>query len=112
MIGFDMTSILFFLAALPVIIILMIVYRKDRKKEPFTLLIQFFFLGIVSCFLVIGVSDILEVFFPFMEFTKDSSFLDILLYSFIGVALVEELCKWVMVYFKGYNKVINKTDSF
>lgn len=103
MIGFDMTSILFFLAALPVIIILMIVYRKDRKKEPFTLLIQFFFLGIVSCFLVIGVSDILEVFFPFMEFTKDSSFLDILLYSFIGVALVEELCKWVMVYFKGYN---------
>ena len=103
MIGFDMTSILFFLAALPVVIILIIVYSKDRKKEPFSLLLQFFLLGIVSCFLVIGLSDILGIFLPFMELTKSSTFLDILLYSFIGVALVEELCKWIMVYFKGYN---------
>ena len=103
MIGFDMTSILFFLAALPVVIILIIVYSKDKKKEPFSLLLQFFLLGIVSCFLVLGVSDILGVFLPFMELTKSNTFLDILLYSFIGVAFVEELCKWVMVYVKGYN---------
>ena len=31
------------------------------------------------------------------------SFFEVFLYAFIGVALTEELCKWVMVYFKGYN---------
>ena len=36
-------------------------------------------------------------------------FLETLLYSFVGVALVEEVCKWLMVYFAGYhNKQFNE----
>jgi len=98
------TSILFFLAVLPIVLILVFVYSNDKSKEPISLLLKLFGLGILSCFLVLAISDVLEKFLPFMQTTSgDRSFLDILLYAFIGVALVEELCKWLMLYLKGYN---------
>lgn len=98
------TGILLFLAILPVVLILWFVYKKDRDKEPISLLIGFFTLGIVSCFLVLTVSDILKIFLPFMSKELEMmTFLEVFLYAFIGVALTEEVCKWVMVYFKGYN---------
>lgn len=97
------TSLLLFLAIIPVILILLFVYNKDKTKEPFGLLMQFFGLGILSCFLVFIVSDLLG-FLPFMNMDlEDMNFLNIILYSFIGIAFVEETCKWIMVYFKGYN---------
>ena len=97
-------DILLALAALPVIIILLIIYKKDKNKEPFRLLITLFLSGFVSCILVIILSEILGLFFSFMDpkiYSK--SFLGVFLYAFVGVALVEELCKWVMVYLFGYN---------
>ena len=103
MLRMESTTILFFLAALPVILILMYIYNKDKTKEPFGLLIKFFGLGILSCFLVLLVSFGLEKFLPFMNHTTQSSFTDTILYCFIGVALVEEVCKWIMVYLSGYN---------
>lgn len=97
-------DILFVLAALPVFIILLIIYKKDRNKEPFKLLISLFLSGFVSCILVLVLSEIMELFLPFMDSKIYSkSFTGVLLYSFIGVALVEEVCKWVMVYLNGYN---------
>lgn len=96
-------GVMLFLAALPVILILIFVYNKDKAKEPLGLLLKLFGLGIVSCFLVLFVSDILENILPFMRGNLgDKSFIDVLLYSFIGVALVEESCKWLMLYWKGY----------
>ena len=85
------------------ILILIFIYNKDKTKEPFGLLIKFFGLGILSCFLVILVSFGLEKFLSFMNHTNQSSFADTILYCFIGVALVEEVCKWIMVYLSGYN---------
>lgn len=97
-------TLMLFLAILPVIVILLVVYNKDKTKEPIGLLLQFFGLGILSCYLVLLVSDFLGLFLPFMNMkTEDMTFLDTFLYAFIGVALVEESCKWVMLYFKGYN---------
>lgn len=98
------TGWLLFLAILPVVLILMFVYKKDKEKEPISLLIGFFALGICSCFLVLNVSDILALFMPFMnkELT-DMAFTEVLIYSFVCVALIEELCKWIMVYKKGYH---------
>lgn len=97
-------SILFFLAVLPVILILLFVYNKDKSKEPISLLLKLFGLGILSCFLVLAISGVLEKFLPFMQNTSgNKSFLDTLLYAFIGVAFVEELCKWLMLYLKGYH---------
>lgn len=97
-------SLLLFLTFFPVIVILMFVYAKDINKEPISLLIKLFFLGIVSCYMVIIVSEIMGLFLPFMnEELSEMDFGSVFLYAFIGVALVEEGCKWLMVYKGGYN---------
>ena len=97
------TSLLLFFSILPIILILVFVYAKDKNKEPILLLLKLFILGIISCFLVLKLSDVLRLFFPFMNMkVKDMDFINVLLYSFIGVALVEEICKWIMLYIGGY----------
>ncbi len=101
-------GLLLFLAALPVIIILLYVYNKDKSKEPLGLLLVLFVMGILSCFLVFFISYLLEQIFPFMQGNiENKTLFQIILYSFFGVALVEEFCKWIMLYFKGY-----KNDEF
>ena len=97
-------GILLLLAALPVIMILLFVYLKDKNKEPMALLIMLFLSGFLSCVLVLVISGIMELFLPFMTGSlATKSFFETLLYAFIGVALVEEFSKWIMTYFIGYN---------
>lgn len=99
-----MASLLFVLAIIPVVIILTYIYLKDRNKEPWSLLIKLFVLGVASCFLVLFVSELLFMIFPFMS--KDTAymtFFETMAYSFIGVALVEEFCKWLMTFVGAYN---------
>ena len=94
-----MASILLFLSVIPVVVICTYIYLKDRNKEPWSLLIKLFVLGISSCFLVLMVSGVLFEIFPFMN--KDTAymtFFEVMAYAFIGVALIEEFCKWLMVY--------------
>lgn len=95
-------ALLLFFATIPIIIIMLYVYSKDKNKEPLALLIKLFLSGFLSCYLVLIVSDLLGMVFPFMEETNRSVF-GTFLYAFIGVALVEELCKWIMVMLIGYN---------
>lgn len=98
-----MSSLLLFLAIIPVIIILTYIYLKDRNKEPWSLLIKLFFMGIASCFLVLLMSEMLFKIFPFMD--KDTAymtFFETMAYSFIGVALIEEFCKWLMTFIGSY----------
>lgn len=97
-------EILIFIAILPVVLILLFIYNKDKEKEPIGLLIKFFTLGITSCFLVLAISDGMKFLFPFFaKDTAEMTFMEVMIYSFIGVALVEEISKWIMVYFNGYN---------
>lgn len=92
------------LAILPVLIILLIVYFRDRNKEPMSLLIKLFLGGFLSCVLTLIISGILEMFFPFMSGNLASkTFIETLLYAFFGVALVEEFSKWLMTYLIGYH---------
>ncbi len=96
-------TIILFLAFFPILLISILIYHRDKEKEPIHLLLSFFVLGILSCFLVIFLSKSMAKFLPFMKIEKKNmDFLNILLYSFIGVALLEEICKWIIVYFKGY----------
>lgn len=98
-----MAGLLLVLAVMPVVIICTYIYSKDRNKEPWPLLIKLFFLGIGSCFLVLFISDIVFKIFPFMD--KDTSFMnffEVMAYSFIGVALIEEFCKWLMSFAGAY----------
>lgn len=96
--------ILFTISSLPVFLLGMFIYKKDRNKEPWELLVKLFAGGILSCFLVLIVSGILGIFFPI--FSADSSKLnlfELIIYVFIGVALVEECCKWIFAYMFSYN---------
>lgn len=98
-----MENILLFLAITPVILIMVFVYNKDRNKEPTKLLVKLFLFGIVSCFLTLALTDILEKIFPFFATnSEDCSVTELLLYVFVGISLIEEFSKWLMAYLIGY----------
>lgn len=99
----SLLSILLFITIAPIILILIFVYQKDKEKEPLSLLIQFFGLGIFSCFLVLYFSSFLKNIFPFMNSISRKNLLDLFLYTFLGVSLLEEGCKWIMLYMRGYH---------
>ena len=95
---------LFIISALPVVLICWFVYSKDRNKEPIQLLSTLFIKGIASCFLVLVVSEFMELLIPFLgKEVVDMTQFEVLIYSFVGVALVEEACKWYFVHKVGYN---------
>lgn len=100
-----MNLLLIAIAIVPVILILTFVHSKDKNKEPIGLLVGLFFAGVLSCFLVILISLVLSEVLPFMQLdtsNPNNSFLDIFLYSFVGVALIEETCKFLMTYTFSY----------
>lgn len=99
-----MTGVLIFLAIIPVIIICTYIYRKDKNKEPGKLLVLLFILGLLSCAVTLTLYKGICFIFPFMaEETSAMNFFEVMAYSFIGVALIEEFSKWIMVYFAGYS---------
>lgn len=96
-------SLLITLATLPVILILVFIYNKDKEKEPFSLLCELFGFGMLSVFFVLIITSGLELFIPFLKKGMDQmNFIEVLIYSFVIVALVEEFCKWIFVYKFGY----------
>lgn len=96
--------ILFTISILPVFLIGMFIYKKDKNKEPTKLLIKLFLGGMGSCFLVTIISIILELIFPiFAADTKNLNLIELAIHVFIGVALVEEFCKWLIAYKISYN---------
>lgn len=89
-------QILLLLAVIPSIIIAFLVYKSDRKeKEPIIELIKAFCLGILAVIVTIAITYIFNI--TAIDPTKISIF-ELLLYSFIYVAFVEEICKWVVGY--------------
>lgn len=96
--------ILFIISALPVFLIGLYIYKKDRDKEPGRLLTKLFLGGILSCFLTMFISFFLDSMAPF--FSIDPAILDpisLFISIFIGVALIEESCKWIILYRFSYN---------
>lgn len=94
--------ILLFVALLPVVLICIYVYKKDRAKEPIKLLIRLFLSGILSAFMVIIITGILSPFIPFFTLGDGAGFIEVLLHTFLGVAVIEEGCKLIMCYINGY----------
>lgn len=96
--------VLFILSVLPVYLIGLYVYKKDRNKEPIKLLAKLFLGGILSSFMVIIVSEIIGNIIPLFNYDPvimtDS---ELIIYAFIGVALIEESCKWIVTYKMSYN---------
>ena len=96
--------ILFLISVLPVFLLGLFIYKKDKNKEPIKLLVKLFVGGILSCFLVLFISMILGIVFPIFSADSDTlNAMELLVYVFIGVALVEEFCKWIFSYKLAYN---------
>ena len=84
---------LLWLAVVPSIIIGLLIYKADRvEKEPKKELIKAFLMGILSVIFTLLFSWI----FGIMKLEYESlDSIGVLLYSFIGVALIEEFSKWL-----------------
>lgn len=95
--------ILLVISILPIILLSIYIYKKDTNKEPKKLLLKLFISGIVTAILVILVSVILRFISPVFAFdSEDLSLFELVINIFIGVALVEEFCKWLMAYRVSY----------
>lgn len=95
---------LVFIAILPVVLIGMYIYAKDRNKEPRDLLFKLLLGGIGSVFLVFALNDILDLLIPGFEKASESKdIITLLLFSIFGVGLVEEISKWIFAYKISYN---------
>lgn len=84
---------LLWLAVLPSIIIGLLIYRIDRvEQEPKMELIKALFMGVLSVVFTLLISWLVGI----MNIKYSSlNFIEIILYSFVCVALVEEFSKWL-----------------
>lgn len=96
--------ILFFLSALPIVMLATFIYNKDKNKEPFKLLLKLFFGGFLSVVITLILSVILKITIPIFSLKREElNLIELLLYAFINVALVEEFAKWIIAYKFSYN---------
>lgn len=95
------------LALTPVLVIILFVYFQDKySKEPTLTLFVAFILGIVSVIPAILIENVYEVAF---NFTSGINLPLTVLYSFIGVGLTEEFCKFIFLRWYIYkNKNFNE----
>ncbi len=92
--------ILLLIAILPVYLIALYIYKKDKDKESKKLLTKLFVFGILSCIPALILEEIAVLIFGS---TDGMSMFKLFIYVMVGVALIEESCKWFMVYKIAYN---------
>lgn len=98
--------ILFILSILPVALVGMYIYKKDKNKEPSKLLAKLFFSGFSAIFITLLLSSISELIFPLLsKEPTELNLINLILYVFVGVALIEEFSKWIMTYLISYNNI-------
>ena len=103
----DMNYLAIILAILPILLVGILYYLRDTLKEPKKVLGSMFCFGLISALLVIAISFISLLIFPSYLDVENASYLKIFIYSFIFTSLVEEGCKWIMVY-----KIAFKSQEF
>lgn len=86
-------NFLIWLAILPSIIIGLLVYKADKvEQEPKKELIKALFMGVFSVIITLFLSWVMGI----MKINYNTlNSIQIILYSFIGVAFVEEISKWI-----------------
>lgn len=96
--------LLFVVSILPVVLIGLFVYKKDREKEPTSLILSLFLAGVFSVIFVLIISEIFISISPVLSGLKENmSLFEIAIHTFIGIAIVEEFFKWIFVYKIGWN---------
>ncbi len=100
-----MTDFLYMIALLPVIGILYYIYSLDKNPEPRKLVLKLFFTGAFgSVFLTLLLSEIAKVAMgeSFTLFSEAKNGINLVVYYFIIVALVEEFSKWIVIFLVSY----------
>ncbi len=97
--------IILLIAVLPVYLIALFVYNKDKDKESRKLLTKLFFMGMFSCLPAIVLEILLGIFFG--DPNSSDGLLLLFIKTFICIALVEEICKWYFTY-----KITYKHEEF
>lgn len=91
-----LSRILLAISVLPAIVLGAYIYKKDKEKEPTKLLVKLVCFGALS-----GIpAFILELIFGLI-FPSQDSYIFILFECIIGIALIEELCKFFPAYLIG-----------
>ena len=86
-------ELLITLAILPVIIIAFMIYKADRlEKEPKRELLKAFLMGFIAVILTLIISYLFNI--NNFKFNNDN-YVEIIIYSFLGVSLIEEFSKWI-----------------
>ena len=87
--------ILLVIAILPIYLIGLYIYSKDKEKESKKLLIKLFCFGIISCIPAVILELAVGGIFGSQT---DMSMFRMFFYVLISIALVEEVCKWFFIY--------------
>jgi len=90
-----------YIAILPVIGLLIYIYKKDTHKEPSNLLIKCFIFGVLSAYAAMYLEEFLGIFF----YTDDLKYgyINLFISVFVCIALVEEFVKWFIFKTQVYN---------
>ena len=91
---------LLFIAILPVYLIGLYIYKKDKDKESKRLLIKLFIFGIISCIPAVILELIIGSFFGNQT---NMNMVTMFFYVLISIAFIEEICKWLFIYNITYN---------
>jgi RsiW-degrading membrane proteinase PrsW (M82 family) len=97
-----MLDTLMVIALAPVAIILFYIYKKDSHKEPGRELGKAFGFGALAVIPVIIFELIIGIFLS-TDVEEVGSPLELFINTFIGIALIEELFKYIVVRFANYN---------
>ena len=95
---------------LPAILLWRYVNKLDKHKEPTKFLVKLFFGGVISIVITLVISFAISIFFAdFFDYEVGLN-LQGFLYSFLGIGLVEETSKFLMMYaFSWKNKNLDET---
>lgn len=94
--------LLFFISILPVVLLLLLVYKKDTKKEPKNLLTKAFVFGLLSAVPIVIIELLVGLIMP----KTITSHIFIFINTFLGVGIIEEGFKWLVT------KSIYKNNEF
>lgn len=91
-------------AILPVILIGMYIYFKDKEREPLYILFVLLIGGTLSATTTLSVNSMIDIFLPLATTPiGEMNTIEILLYSFVVVSVTEELSKIFYLYIFSYN---------
>ncbi len=99
-----MVRLLLFVSIFPVFLVGSYIYNKDRDREPMNLIWKLFFGGVISTVITLALSSLMGYVFPMFDAEPESlDTFSLFIFVFIGVALVEEFSKWIVLYVVSYN---------